>query len=91
MVDMNNYPALSKVNVPADFRDFSIPELRQLCTDVRQYMVDVISVVGGHFGGGLGAVELTVAMHKVFNTPEDQITAPHDQTVERAFGVPEKK
>ncbi|MBN8544821.1 MAG: 1-deoxy-D-xylulose-5-phosphate synthase [Ignavibacteria bacterium] len=73
MVDMNNYPALSKVNVPADFRDFSIPELRQLCTDVRQYMVDVISVVGGHFGGGLGAVELTVAMHKVFNTPEDQI------------------
>lgn len=70
---MNNYPALSKVNVPADFRDFSIPELRQLCTDVRQYMVDVISVVGGHFGGGLGAVELTVAMHKVFNTPEDQI------------------
>ena len=73
MLDMNNYPALSKVNVPADFRDFSIPELRQLCTDVRQYMVDVISVVGGHFGGGLGAVELTVAMHKVFNTPEDQI------------------
>lgn len=73
MIDMNNYPALSKVNVPADFRDFSIAELKQLCTDVRQYMVDVISVVGGHFGGGLGAVELTVAMHKVFNTPHDQI------------------
>ncbi len=73
MLDMNNYPALSKVNVPADFRDFTIPELKQLCTDVRQYMVDVISVIGGHFGGGLGAVELTVAMHKVFNTPQDQI------------------
>ncbi len=73
MLDMNNYPALSKVNVPADFRNFSIPELKQLCTDVRQYMVDVISVVGGHFGGGLGAVELTVAMHKVFDTPNDQI------------------
>lgn len=73
MIDMNNYPALSKVNVPADFRDFSIAELKQLCVDVRQYMVDVISVVGGHFGGGLGAVELTVAMHKVFNTPDDQI------------------
>ncbi len=73
MIDMNNYPALSKVNVPADFRDFSIAELKQLCVDVRQYMVDVISVVGGHFGGGLGAVELTVAMHKVFNTPHDQI------------------
>ena len=68
MIDMNNYPALSKVNVPADFRDFSIAELKQLCVDVRQYMVDVISVVGGHFGGGLGAVELTVAIHKVFNT-----------------------
>jgi len=44
-----------------------------LCTDIREYMVDTISEIGGHFGGGLGAVELTVAIHKVFNTPHDLV------------------
>ncbi|MBE2280047.1 MAG: 1-deoxy-D-xylulose-5-phosphate synthase [Ignavibacteriaceae bacterium] len=72
-MDSQLYPMLSKVNVPADFREFSTSELKQLCTDVRQYMIDVISEVGGHFGGGLGTVETTVALHKVFNTPEDCI------------------
>lgn len=73
MSDTNPYPVLSKVNIPADIRNFSISELKQLCTDIRSYMVDVISEIGGHFGGGLGTVELTVALHKVFNTPKDLI------------------
>ncbi len=69
----NKYPVLSKVQVPEDFRNLEINELRQLCKDVREFMVDVISEVGGHFGGGLGTVELTVALHKVFQTPHDLI------------------
>ncbi|NUN07628.1 MAG: 1-deoxy-D-xylulose-5-phosphate synthase [Ignavibacteriaceae bacterium] len=71
MRDMSHYPVLSKVNNPPDIRDMDIHELKTLCTDIRQYMVDVISEIGGHFGGGLGTVELTVALHKVFNTPSD--------------------
>lgn len=67
------YPVLSKVNIPADIKDLNGNELKQLCTDIRQYLIDTISEIGGHFGGGLGTVELTVALHKVFNTPKDAI------------------
>jgi 1-deoxy-D-xylulose-5-phosphate synthase len=73
MPETNPYPILSNVNIPADIRNLSIHDLKQLCTDIRAYMVDVISEIGGHFGGGLGTVELTVALHKVFNTPKDLI------------------
>ena len=71
MIDEKKYPILSKVDYPSDIRQLSLPQLKQLCTDIREYMVDTISEIGGHFGGGLGAVELTVAIHKVFNTPHD--------------------
>jgi len=67
------YEILFKVKYPSDIRDMSIPELKTLCADIRKYMVDVISKIGGHFGGGLGATELTVALHKVFDTPHDKI------------------
>jgi len=67
------YPVLSKVNYPSDIRQLHLPELKQLCTDIRDYMVDTISEIGGHFGGGLGTVELSVAIHKVFNTPHDLV------------------
>lgn len=73
---MNNsqkYPVLSEVNYPSDIRQLHLPELKQLCTDIREYMVDTISEIGGHFGGGLGTVELTVAIHNVFNTPHDLV------------------
>jgi 1-deoxy-D-xylulose-5-phosphate synthase len=73
MTDSNKYPVLSKVNYPSDIRQLRVPELRQLCTDIREYMVDTISEIGGHFGGGLGTVELTVAIHSVFNTPHDLV------------------
>ncbi len=67
------YPLLSTINSPADMKGLSIYELKTLSNEVREYMVDVISRVGGHFGAGLGTVELAVALHYVFNTPEDKI------------------
>ncbi|MCX6173263.1 MAG: 1-deoxy-D-xylulose-5-phosphate synthase [Ignavibacteriales bacterium] len=73
MVDESKYKVLFKVNSPADVKTLSINDLKTLCVEIREYMVDVISQIGGHFGGGLGTVELTVALHKVFDTPNDLI------------------
>ncbi|MGA8265899.1 MAG: 1-deoxy-D-xylulose-5-phosphate synthase [Ignavibacteriaceae bacterium] len=73
MTDMSKYKVLSKINIPADVKTLKFPELKQLCADIREYMIDTISEIGGHFGGGLGAVEITVAIHKVFNTPYDLV------------------
>ncbi len=73
MSDMGKYKVLSKVNFPEDIKTIEGQDLKVLCGDIRQYLIDTISEIGGHFGGGLGTVELTVALHKVFNTPYDQI------------------
>jgi 1-deoxy-D-xylulose-5-phosphate synthase len=73
MIDSEKYPILSKVDTPADIKHLELSDLKILCKDIREYMVDVISEIGGHFGGGLGTVELTVAIHKVFNTPHDLV------------------
>ncbi|MBI1933728.1 MAG: 1-deoxy-D-xylulose-5-phosphate synthase [Ignavibacteriales bacterium] len=73
MVDESQYKILFKVNSPKDIRNFNVVELKTLCSEIRNYMVDVISQIGGHFGGGLGTVELTVALHKVFDTPVDKL------------------
>ncbi|MEW6507036.1 MAG: 1-deoxy-D-xylulose-5-phosphate synthase [Bacteroidota bacterium] len=72
-VEKSKYQVLFRVDSPKEIRNLSIPELKTLCSEIREYMVDVISQIGGHFGGGLGTVELTVALHRVFNTPVDQI------------------
>lgn len=64
---------LAKVDSPADLRQLSEEQLEQFCTELRQFIVDVVSVNGGHFGASLGVVELTTALHYVFNTPEDQL------------------
>ncbi|MBI5475022.1 MAG: 1-deoxy-D-xylulose-5-phosphate synthase [Ignavibacteriae bacterium] len=69
----HTYPMLDRVNVPADFRNFSVPELKALADDVRAYLIDVVSKTGGHLGAGLGSVELTVALHHIFNTPHDKL------------------
>ncbi|RPI72455.1 MAG: 1-deoxy-D-xylulose-5-phosphate synthase, partial [Ignavibacteriales bacterium] len=73
MIDPAKYKVLSGINYPSDIRNLEFPELKILCSDLRDYMIDVISEIGGHFGGGLGTIELTVALHKVFNTPYDLI------------------
>lgn len=67
------YKILSKVNYPADIKNLDISELKILCQDIRDYLIDTISEIGGHFGGNLGTVELTVGIHKVFNTPHDLV------------------
>jgi 1-deoxy-D-xylulose-5-phosphate synthase len=73
MAEEEKYKVLSKVNYPEDIRNMDVPQLKILCSDIREYLIDTISEIGGHFGGGLGAVELTVAIHKVFNTPKDLV------------------
>ena len=56
MIDSKKYPILSKVDTPADIKHLELSDLKVLCKDIREYMVDVISEIGGHFGGGLGTV-----------------------------------
>ena len=73
MAEEEKYKILSKVNYPSDIKNLDVPQLKILCSDIREYLIDTISEIGGHFGGGLGAVELTVAIHKVFNTPKDLV------------------
>ncbi len=64
---------LAIINSPADLRKLNKNQLRQVSTELRQYIIDMVSVYGGHFGASLGVVELTVALHYVFNTPDDQL------------------
>jgi 1-deoxy-D-xylulose-5-phosphate synthase len=66
-------PILQKINSPADLKKISREQLHQLCDELRQYIVDIVSVHGGHFGASLGVVELTVALHYIYNTPYDQL------------------
>jgi len=66
-------PLLDKVTYPADLRQLDKSELRQLADELRAEMIDAVSVTGGHLGSGLGVVELTVAIHYIFNTPDDKL------------------
>lgn len=66
-------PLLAKINNPDDLKKLNQDELVLLCQELRQFIVDNVSVYGGHFGASLGVVELTVALHYVFNTPYDQL------------------
>ena len=68
-----DYKYLNSINLPEDLRTLSVQELRTVCAEVREYLVDCVSKTGGHFGAGLGAVEIAVALHYVFNTPEDKL------------------
>lgn len=67
------YRLLDKVNSPADIKDFSIEELKELCAEIRSYMIGCCATNPGHLGSSLGAVELIVAMHYVYDTPKDNI------------------
>ena len=66
-------PLLARLDTPADLRALPVEQLAQVCDELRQYIIDVVAVHGGHFGASLGVVELTVAAHYVFETPEDQL------------------
>lgn len=66
-------PLLGQIQYPADLRKLSKEQLHQVCDELRQFIIDVVSVHGGHFGASLGVVELTTALHYVFNTPYDQL------------------
>jgi 1-deoxy-D-xylulose-5-phosphate synthase len=66
-------PLLDRVDVPADLRNFSAEQLRQVADELRAETIDAVSVTGGHLGASLGVVELTVALHAVFDTPADRL------------------
>ncbi len=66
-------PLLDRVSIPADLRKLPESDLRQLADELRQETIEAVSLTGGHLGAGLGVVELTVALHHVFNTPDDRL------------------
>ena len=66
-------PLLKTINNPDDLKKLSREKLHQVCDELRQYIIDVVSVQGGHFASSLGVVELSVALHYVYNTPYDQL------------------
>ena len=66
-------PLLDRINVPADLRNLSTDQLRQLADELRAETIDTVSVTGGHLGASLGVIELTVALHAVFETPRDRL------------------
>ena len=69
----NEYPLLKDINSPADVRGLDRSQLLQLSDELRRYLTHTVSISGGHFAAGLGTVELTVALHYVYNTPVDQL------------------
>lgn len=73
ILDITNYPTLAKVNTPDDLRLLPKEALPILCNELRQYLLDSVSRTSGHLASGLGTVELTVALHAIYNTPFDQL------------------
>ena len=69
----SNYPLLDKITLPADVRKLPKSQLLALCKELREFLTHTVSLSGGHFSAGLGTVELTVALHYVFDTPTDQL------------------
>ena len=67
------YPLLSRVDSPADLRHLSRTELKQLATELRSYLLESVARTGGHLSSNLGTVELTIALHHVYNTPHDRL------------------
>jgi 1-deoxy-D-xylulose-5-phosphate synthase len=73
VVNSSKTPLLDRVRVPADLRQLEPSQLRQLADELRQETIDAVAVTGGHLGAGLGVIELTVALHYVFDTPQDRL------------------
>lgn len=72
-MEENKSPLLPGINYPADLKRYKEEDLEQICQELRQYIIDVVSVNGGHFAASLGVVELTVALHYALNTPYDKL------------------
>lgn len=66
-------PLLASIDSPSDLRKLAPEQLQDVCDELRDFIIDIVSVYGGHFGASLGVVELTTALHYVYNTPEDKI------------------
>jgi 1-deoxy-D-xylulose-5-phosphate synthase len=73
VTEASTTPLLDKVNLPEDLRHLDDKDMPQLARELREEMIDAVSKTGGHLGAGLGVVELTIAIHKVFNTPHDRL------------------
>jgi 1-deoxy-D-xylulose-5-phosphate synthase len=73
MNDLSRYPHLAPIETPADLRRVPDEELPAVADELRQYLIEAVASSGGHFGAGLGVVELTVALHHVFDTPNDRL------------------
>ncbi len=73
MNTLSNYPILKNINTPADVRKLAKEQLKPLAKELREFLTHTVSISGGHFAAGLGTVELTVALHYVFDTPQDQL------------------
>ncbi len=70
---MPNTPLLDQINYPADLKKLKEEQLPHLAKELREELVDAVSVTGGHLGAGLGVVELTIAIHYLFDTPNDRL------------------
>ncbi len=73
MIDSTRYPRLSRIDSPADLRKLDASELPAVARELREYLIEQVAGSGGHFGAGLGVVELTVALHYLFDTPNDRL------------------
>jgi 1-deoxy-D-xylulose-5-phosphate synthase len=74
-LDIAHYPILAQADTPQQLRELSQDKLQQLSGELRQYLLTSVSQSSGHFASGLGTVELTVALHYVYNTPFDRLLA----------------
>ncbi len=92
---MNHYPLLERIHEPADLKQLPVEQLPDLALEMRSYLVKTLAPIGGHLGAGLGVIELTIALHYLFNSPEDQIVwdvghqaYPHKILTGRLAGMP---
>ena len=70
---MQNYRLLNNINYPSDLKKLNVEELKKLAAELRTELIDVVSETGGHLGAGLGVIELTIALHYIFDTPKDKL------------------
>ncbi|MEN5060679.1 1-deoxy-D-xylulose-5-phosphate synthase [Luteimonas sp. TWI1416] len=73
MIDSSRYPRLARIDAPSDLRQFDESELPAIADELRAYLIESVGRSGGHFGAGLGVIELTTALHYLYETPEDRI------------------